>query len=381
MTAWLPVVSRELCAQRLDLIFPKAGFDASLSNPLAATAIAAMIYVGAVQDPDVSAEDQRYIRPSTVLWLRDEVLAEHATDAHRSEYLTTALAPKASASVTELMARWKIQDSAWYRENTRETLRDETLPGWRTLGAVADRPGVKTSSPNPRWILTRPFALLFDPALTGELLVEAIESWIAKYAGATGRMKSAGVRRMAQAEHAVDVTLPTGERRRLEPGVASLILKGVVEEWAPRRLREPIVVSISEPGTKVAMLDRQGMEAAGIHIDVSKLLPDALLADSGPDPLEFWFVEAVATDGPINEPRKAALTAWAVAAGIPAAQCRFLTAFASRNAAPARRRLKDLAAGTHSWFLDEPGYELSWDEIDVSAPVRPAMVTPAAKVE
>ncbi|WP_104082292.1 BsuBI/PstI family type II restriction endonuclease [Cryobacterium sp. Y11] len=363
MSGWLPIVSRELCAERLELIFPRMAFDTSLSNPLAATAIAAMIYVGAVQNPELTAEDQRYIRPSTVLWLRDVVLTGRTAEAERHEYLRAALGPKANASVTELMARWNIQASAWYRENTRETLRDETLPGWRALGAVADRPGVKTSSPHPRWILTRPFATLFNPTLEGDALYAAIADWIAQYTSASGRLKSAGVRRMAQAEHAIDVRLPTGESRRLEPGTASLILKGVVEQWAPQRLRSPIVISISEPGTKMAMLDREGMAAAGIHLDVAKLLPDALLADSGTEPLQFWIVEAVATDGPIDEPRKAALLEWALSQGIPANHCRFLTAFVSRNSGPAKRRLKDLASGTHAWFLDEPGCELAWGVI------------------
>lgn len=41
----------------------------------------------------------------------------------------------------------------------------------------------------------------------------------------------------------------------------------------------------------------------------------------------------------------------------------FLTAFVSRNAAPTRKRLKDLAIGSFAWFLAEPSHELAWYEL------------------
>lgn len=39
------------------------------------------------------------------------------------------------------------------------------------------REGVKTTSSQPRWALTESFADLFDPALTGDAVDAAIESW------------------------------------------------------------------------------------------------------------------------------------------------------------------------------------------------------------
>jgi hypothetical protein len=43
-----PVVDRDLCEERLKIIFPPGAFDTVLSNRLAASSVAAMIYVGAV---------------------------------------------------------------------------------------------------------------------------------------------------------------------------------------------------------------------------------------------------------------------------------------------------------------------------------------------
>ncbi len=320
-----------------------------------------MIYVGAVEGSS-DADIQRYARPSTVLWLQDDVL--DLDDApHREAWYAAAVGPKAKERVRALVEGWGLPFNQWYADNTRETLRDETFPRWREQGALVDRPGLVTSSSRARWALAEAFADLFDPELDGQRLADAIDDWIEAHMSAAGRLKALGVRQMARSTHAVDVTFPTGEQRRLEPGLASHILKGVIEEWAPRRLKSPMVITISEPGDKVFIVDQKVLQAIGVSINVSKLLPDALLADLGSDPVQFWVVEAVASDGPITEDRKAALLSWAASQGIDPAQCRFMTAFASRNASAAKRRLKDLAGGTFAWYLDEPGSELAWNEI------------------
>lgn len=174
------------------------------------------------------------------------------------------------------------------------------------------------------------------------------------------------VRDRDRQEHAVILTLPDGKVRSLEPGEASWILKGVVEEWAPVRLGDPVVLTISEPGAKFVVADSSTLNAIGLNINVSTLLPDALLIDLATQPATFWLVEAVASDGPIDEDRKRAFLRWADDQRIPVDSCRFLTAFASRHSASARRRLKDLAVNTYAWYADEPFRELAWYEISAT---------------
>ena len=53
------------------------------------------------------------------------------------------------------------------------------------------------------------------------------------------------------------------------------------------------------------------MAEVGISINVSSVLPDVLMFDAGARPPTFWIVEAVASDGEINEVRKAKLLEWA----------------------------------------------------------------------
>lgn len=346
------------CTRRLELIFPRSAFDTVLSSPGAGAAVAAMLYVDAVAPDDPFAQPEpRWVRPTTCLWL-SEVAYSRQDAASRSAYYAAAL--KGKASVVGLHDSWDHPYQQLYADNTRETLRDETFPAWHEHGALKFRPGMKTTNPGPRYALGASFADLFDPRLADETLLRAIDDWRDKHMTPGARLKALIALQRAQATHAVAVTLPSGEHRELEPGEASVILKGVIESWAPCRLLDPVVLSISEPGEKVYLADGRTLSRLGLSIDQTTLLPDAVIVDIGQEPPTFWIVEAVATDGPVTEDRKRALLRWATAQRIPEGACEFLSAFGSRASPPARRRLKDIAAGSFAWYADEPGHELAW---------------------
>jgi hypothetical protein len=288
VTVLLPTVSVALCIERLERVFPRAAFDAVMSSPLAAASVAAMIYLGAVRD-NAEAAEQRYVRPSMVMWLNDSALA-HAKDIEREAWYRSALVSK--KKVAELEQSWGLTFAQRYADNTRETLRDETFPKWREQGAMEQRPGLPTASSAPRWMLARHFADLFDPALEGDALTRAVDDWTQTHMSTAGRMRAMSARRLENSGHLIDVVLSDGSHRQLEPGVASSILKGVIEEWAPRKLKSPLVLSISEPGDKVYLADAKLLASVGIQIDMSAVLPDALILDGEAEPLQFWIVEA-----------------------------------------------------------------------------------------
>ena len=78
-----------------------------------------------------------------------------------------------------------------------------------------------------------------------------------------GKLKALVARQRGDQVHAVDVTLPNGTVRQLEPGEASVILKGVIEQWARIRLADPVVLTISEPGDKIYAADSTTMQRLG----------------------------------------------------------------------------------------------------------------------
>jgi hypothetical protein len=320
-------------------------------------AVAALIHVDAVCSAGDKPEAVHWARPSTVIWMSDEALSR-TTEADR--LALRAAAAKGSKQVEALHKSWGVNFQPAYKDNSRETLRDETFRKWREHGALRMRPGLATSSSLPRWALFDDFADLFDPDLDGDAFQQAADQWREKHLDPGARLKALFALGTEAAQHAVTVNLPNGTTRTLEPGDSSLIVKGVVETWAPTRLAQPVVLAISEPGVKVHIGDEQMLQALGIKIDIANVLPDVVIADIGAEPVQFWIIEAVATDGPVSTERRKALLAWAAQQNIKADRCSFLTAFLSRNASAAKRRLKDLASGTWAWYADEPGNELAW---------------------
>lgn len=264
------VISREIAADRLAAIFPRAAFDSVMSNPLAGQAVVAMIYVDAIATEDPSTTV--WTRPSTITWMSADILA-HTSPNERTAWREAAASSRKAA--VELLTAWGLIFEPAYADNSRETIRDETFRKWREAGALRKRAGVPTSSPRPVWALEPAFADLFDPMLTGAALHAAIEDWRDAHLSPGAKLKAAFATYEQQSDVAVKVTLPGGNIRTLEPGIASLILKGVIEQWAPARLIKPVVVSISEPGDKLFTGDNDLMKYLGVSINPSELLPDA----------------------------------------------------------------------------------------------------------
>lgn len=358
---WPPLLPRHEAQARLRLLFPAEAFDPVLANPLAASAIAAMLYVNAVV-PDTGPvdADATWARPSMCLWMSDQAYAQD-DPAERAAWLKAAL--RGRKAVASALAEWGMSHEPWYGDNSRETVRDETFSEWLEHGALRVHPGVPTTSSRPRWALTANFAALFDPGLSGDRLSDAIEAWRGSHMTPGDRLRISTLQERDRATHQISVTLPNREVRLLEPGQASLILKGVIESWAPVRLADPVVLTISEPGDKVYVADAARLRALNLTVDASSLLPDAVIVDIAATPPTFWIIEAVATDGPVTEDRRRQLLRWAEQQRIPSHSCRFISAFASRNSPPAKRRLKDLAADSYAWYADEPGRELAWYKI------------------
>ncbi len=293
-----------------------------------------------------------------VLWMCDDA-ARRTRPNERQQWYEAALRGK--RGLAELLAGWGIRHEPWYGDNTREPLRDETFRTWAEYGAVVRDETVATTSPAPQWSLAADFAALFNPRLRGGALEQAISNWRQEHLSAAGLARLAVAQQLAGPGAQVVVRLPGGASRTLAPGGSSLILKGVIEELAPRLLEQPSVLFISESREHVDVIDARLLRRLGIDVDAARLLPDALLFDAGPG--TFWLIEAVYTAGAIDEARKAALIAWASSQSLSSSDCRFLSAFASRTAQPFRQLVAALAWGTHVSFLDEPHHVMRLEDL------------------
>lgn len=344
--AALPLVpSVQLIAARLPEIFPEGTENRNyVVREMAARTVFVMFYVGAVQGAD------RWIRPSQVTDMSDEQAAQ-TDDVARKAWTAQSLSSKKDRPA-----------KPWYAPNSREPVRDETLrSGLIVCRAVIEREGVPTTSSLPKYALEAEFAALFDPSLSGTDLGVAIAAWrdshLSKAALSRARLVKQGA---AVARDAVVVTFPNGEKRSLAPGPSSSIAKAVIEVFAPKFLKQPAVLWLSESGNKVVARDEGLASALGLKIDPSKALPDIILVDLGEDvsgsDMLVVFAEVVASDGPVSRERKVVLTTLALEAGFDERHLAFLTAFMDRGSSQFKKSVSEIAWGSFAWFASEPDH-------------------------
>lgn len=333
----------ELIAERLPFIFPEGTEHRNyVIREMAAKTLYVMFYSAAIEGTG------HWMRPSQVTDMTD-AQAALLDDASREAWIKVSLSNKKA----------RPQDT-WYAGNSREPIRDETIrSGFIPCRAVLEREDVPTTSSKPKYALNAKLAELFDPGLIGDELQAAIIGWqnnhLSKAAIARVRLVKQGA---TVARDAVSVTFPNGEIRSLKPGPSSVIAKAVIEVFAPRYLKQPAVLWLSESGNKVVARDEALAKALGLKIDASKALPDIILVDLGVDSagadMIVIFAEVVASDGPINRERKVALTSLALDAGFDARHLAFLTAYHDRGHQAFRKSISELAWGSFAWCASEP---------------------------
>lgn len=332
-------VPRAVVAERLPLIFPEGTPNRLYcTRDLATSTVFTMLYIGAIEGSG------RYLAPKHVYRMTEQQAAQADDEARRS-YARDAMRPGYHAPGTR-----------WYADNTREPIRDETLrEGLVAVGAVMVRDDVPTTSSKPRYALQAGFAALFDPALAGDALEQAIAGW-QKASLTPGALARISIVRLGAAGGGagVLVTFPNGETRQLAPGPSSIIAQAVVEDFARRFLAKPAVLWLSDSGNKVVARDDKLAAAIGLKIVAEKNLPDLILTDLGPDEPLLVFVEVVATDGAVTARRREALFAITDAAGFSRSQVAFVTAYEDRESAGFRKTVSALAWGSFAWLRSEP---------------------------
>lgn len=337
-----PLPSIGAIKARLEIIFPAGIPDRQyVVRESAARIVLVMLYMDAVEGRGPQ------MRPSQVYRMSDRQVALQGDDeraAFQSDSLKSLFSPPGTP---------------WYADNSREQVRDESLrDGLVAKGVVGLDRSIATTSNLGRYYLRRHFADLL--LLPDEVFLEAVEDWQEEHINSAelARIKLMGER--GAHKDAVAVTFPDGSGRVLTAGKSSQIAKAVIEVFAPKFLKHPAVVWISESGNHVGISDDALMRAIGLTIDAQRLLPDVVLADLQ-KPMRLVFVEIVATDGPVTEQRKADLLAAAEKAGFKGSQVVFVSVFEERNAGPLKKRLSAIAINSYIWCVNEPDLLLVLD--------------------
>jgi hypothetical protein len=333
-----PILSVKEITKRLQKIFPEGTTHRMyVTRDLSASTIYTMLYIGAIEGLNT------FLSPKHVYKMTDKQ-SRLIDDDSRIKY-----------SKEVLMPGKKITGKRWYADNTRESIRDETLrEGLVYIGAATVKKDVSTTSSKPRYALKIDFADLFNPSITGEELDSLIAKWQEKNLskGALARVQLIQSAELT-ADHVL-VTFPNKETRRLSSGLSSIISKDVIEKFSKNFLENPIVLWLSESGNKVIARDETLAKRIGMQIDASLDLPDIILVDLTLDKTLLIFIEVVATDGAITDRRKAAIYKITDAAGFNRSEVLFVTAYQDKNSPAFKKTISNVTLNSFIWFASEP---------------------------
>lgn len=332
------IVSVDEVQRRLGVAFPEAFPDrAVLVGRMAARVVFVFLYGGFIEGA------QRYLRPSVIYFFTAQQ-ARKTSDEERRAWCDNAFKPK-----------FRPAGDRWYADTSRESIRDDLIRNRLSrMGLVGRKPGVPTNSSKSTYFLRSAFARLFVPNLHGPALREAIRSWRSENLSpdALARMKLKAQGALAR-EGDVTVDLPDGSRMRLSAGPSATLVKALIESYAPRWLEQPAVLWVSASDEQTYPQFVKLASSVGLRFDPKELLPDLILADLGKE-LRFVFCEVVASDGPIDSGRKAALLAIASRSGVAADRVRFVSAYLDREAPALRKTFHRIAQDSDIWFTNEP---------------------------
>lgn len=245
--------------------------------------------------------------------------------------------------VTEMMDWMAAKYGKKYAPNTRETVRRFTLHQFVEMGLVLlnpDDPSRPTNSPkNVYQIEPSALALLRTFGTDGwqKNLKEYLDSMQGK-----NRLREAA-RKMAQ----IPVTLPDGQTLQLSAGGQNVLIKEIIEQFAPRFTPGGHVIYVGDAGEKHLLNDEKYLSRLGVVIERHGKMPDVVIHYK----VRNWLVliEAVTSHGPVNMLRHTQLKD--LFAGSKAGLV-FVTAFLDRQAM--REYLPDIAWETEVWVADAP---------------------------
>jgi hypothetical protein len=152
----------------------------------------------------------------------------------------------------------------------------------------------------------------------------------------------------------IPVRLAGGKIINLSPGGQNILIKQIIEEFAPRFTPGGTVLYVGDTDEKFAHFDVDGLRQLGVTIDEHGKMPDAVIfhRDRG----WLMLIEAVTSHGPINPKREAELRRLFRGSHVPLV---LVTAFLDRHAMV--KYLNDISWETEVWVADAPSHMIHFD--------------------
>ncbi len=237
-----------------------------------------------------------------------------------------------------------------YAENTRETVRRQTIHQFRDAGLIVANPDdLKRPTNSPATVYQiEQGALELLRTFGTDAWEEHLEVYLASVK--TLKQRYAQEREMAR----IPLEVAPGKQITLSPGGQNILIEQIVQEFAPRFTPGATLLYVGDTDKKFAYIDEERLAALGISIEAHGKMPDVIIYHAAKN----WLVlvEAVTSHGPIDPKRKGELEILfrEAKAGVV-----FVTAFLSREALAGY--LKNLAWETEVWIAESPAHLIHFD--------------------
>lgn len=237
-----------------------------------------------------------------------------------------------------------------YAENTRETIRRQTLHQFEQGGMVVrnpDNPLRPTNSPRTVYAIT-------DDALK-VIKKYGTSKWkfaLAEFVKKKGKL----IERYEKQRntHLISVNLPNGTPVGFSPGKHNELQMKVIQEFRRRFCPKTKVVYVGDTARKLLHVDKDLLAQLKIRITEHDKLPDVLLYD--PENNQLFLIEVVTTHGPLSPKRQIELEETLKRSS---AQRIYVSAFPDFR--EFKRHIDNIAWDTEVWIENHPDHMIHFN--------------------
>lgn len=237
-----------------------------------------------------------------------------------------------------------------YAENTRETIRRQTLHQFEQAGIAernSDDPTRPTNSPNNVYSIS-PQALVAVSTYGTPQWEEALRGFI----GSQGRL----VDRYQKVKSSNTLALPINGDKiiTLSPGKHNKLQIEIFKEFKTRFCPNASLLYMGDTAHKLLHMEKEALETLGIPITKHDKLPDVVLYDKARNYL--FLIEAVTAHGPVSPKRYIELEE--ILAKCPTTRI-YVSAFPDFR--EFKRHANDIAWETEVWVSEVPGHMIHFN--------------------
>jgi adenine-specific DNA-methyltransferase len=318
-----------------------------------------------LETPDPVAAKKRVAEALNVL---DQLGLPQAQQNERSAMTLLALlnlsphqswpsASKPMLGITPIMNFIREYYGVDYAPNTRETVRRQTVHQFIQAALVIENPDEPIRPVNsPKWCYQ------IEPTVFDLLRQYGSKDWesqLVKYLETAVTLKERYARQ--REANQIPVQVAADKEITLSAGKHSILMKQIIEEFAPRFVPGGKLVYVGDTGNKWGYFDDTLLVSLGVTIDLHGKMPDVIIYDSANNWL--LLIEAVTSHGPVDPKRRIELEKLFAPVRDKIV---FVTAFPTRRVLS--RYLIDISWETEVWVASNPGHLIHFDGIRFLGP-------------